>query len=474
MFSDPTIPVGNRIFRHSTQEFDQRLKYDYDTIEKLMEDERVSSVVALVASLARNAYKGPEILPKFRYSDTVLDDKESQALEEADKIARKLKFKQLTFDWAWELGSHGDLFEQIIKDEDGVVALKSLPLNATRVLANREQVVKLPANMQIIEEGIIAVKRNLNDVRPTIYGKGQYLHLSYKNRGVWRKDIDGIETYSIYSKPPIASLQRLAKWKEKTIENDILWKNKLLPRIEHILKMPGIVPSKYMGTQEEKIAAAKKDADKLANDFINNTKVMRPDDDLVHSDAVETKILEAKSTNYQKPNETISQINTFLNTTHAIPSGLLGGEAGPSVGIEISGIYASIRVDYIVSVIADGFTEILKSHLRRKVSNVGEDVIDRIYIHTDPSLSREKFERIKIAISMAATKQFTKREIRDVTGYAPIPQLPKEAMADIDVSNAKTTLRELESDNEKTVPSNGEMHNRTPQGKRNTMEEQRV
>lgn len=473
-FSDPTIPVGGRIFRQHTEEFFGELKYDYTTIEKLLEDERVYGIVALIASLVSKAYVGPELHPIDKYTDSELDEKERKALAEAEKVARsdRLNFKQLFFDIAWELASHGDAYEVIVKDGTGIQKLVSQPLNATRSLANREQVLKMPDNLQIIEENIIAVKRNMNDRQPVVYNEDQYIHFSFKNHGVWRKDIEGVDTYGIYSKPPIATLQRLVNWKKKTIENDILWKNKLLPRILHKLKMPSIVPSKYTGTPEEKISKAKTDADKLTNSFMEATKPIRPDDDMITSDAVDTSILEAKSANYQKPNETISQINTLINTPQGIPSGLLGGEAGASMGIELAGVFAGIRIDYIAKKIADGLTEVMKSHVRIAATSAGDEVIDRLYVHVDPALSVEKYEKIKTALSMSATQVFTKGEVRAAAGYARLPQLPKEAFPEVDPARVKQSLDDLTSDVKKEKPGN-QANNKSPQGDRNTMEDQR-
>lgn len=469
LFNDPSIPTGGRIFAMRTTEFHDDLKYDYKTIEDLMEDERVYSIVSMVSSMVAKSYMGPEIIPKDRYTDSKLDDKEKAAMASAEKFCRDMKCKELFFNWTWQLVSHGDLYERIIKTGKGIEELISLPLNSVRSLANEEQVRKLPQNLQIIEENMISVKRAINDPRPTIYKEGEYIHVSFKNHGVWRDDVEGMKTYGIYSIPPLAPLQRLVNWKRKTIENDIIWKNKLLPRILHKLKMPSIVPSKYTGTQQEKITAAKADAALLTDAFISSTKGVRPDDDLVISDAVDTSILEAKTVNYAQPNETISQINTFLNTPQGLPSGLLGGESGASMGVELAAIFAGIRVEYIAQKIAVEFAKLMKSHVRLSATSAGEETIDRLFIHVDPALSVEKFEKIKTAMSMAATGCFTKGEIRQATGYARLPQLEKEAFPEIDLSTVTKSLDDLNSNTKKEKPNTES--NTSPKGGRNTMDE---
>ena len=471
LYSDPSIPTGGRLFALRTTEFHDKLKYNYKDIEDLMEDERVYSIVSMVSSMVAKSYVGPELIPEDKYTDAKLDDKEKAAMKSAEKFCRDMKCKEeLFFNWTWQLITHGDLYERIVKTGGGISELISLPLNSVRSLANEEQIRKLPQNLQIIEENMISVKNAINDPRPTVYKEGEYIHVSFKNHGVWRDDIEGMKTYGIYSIPPLAPLQRLVNWKKKTVENDIIWKNKLLPRILHKLKMPSIVPSKYTGSQSDKIKAAKADAALLTDDFISSTKGVRPDDDLVISDAVDTSILEATSTNYAAPNETISQINTFLNGPQGLPSGLLGGESGASMGVELAAIFAGIRVEYLANKVAKAFTTIMKSHVRLAATSAGEDTIDRLFIHVDPALSVEKFEKIKTAMSMAATGCFTKGEIRQATGYARLPQLPKEAFPEIDLPTVSKTLADLNSNTKKEKPL-GQDNNRSPQGDRNTMQE---
>lgn len=456
----------------STTEFDTPLKYDYTTIEKLLEDERIYSIVALVASMVQKAYVGPELHPKDRYTDDKIDKNETKAINAAIKVSRDLKFREKCYDYTWQLVSHGDLFEQIIKTEKGITGLISLPLSSVRVLANESQIKSRGNGAQILVENLISVKKHDNDTNPPVFKEGDYFHLSFKNHAVWRKDIEDTDTYGIYSKPPIASLQRLVNWKKKTIENDIIWKNKLLPRILYKLKMPSIIPSKYTGSQTEKVQAATADAELLTTKFINTTKTLRPDDDLVISDAADAKMLESSSTNYQQPNDTISQINTFLNTPQGIPSGLLGGETGASMGLELAAIFSGIRVDYIVRKIVNVLDELMRSHVKIVATSATEEVIDRLFIHVDPSLTVEKFNKVKTALSMAATGQFTRAEIREASGYVRLPQLPEEAFVKISIGEANKSIQDQVANIEKEKDKSNE-NNRSPQAMRNLTESQR-
>ena len=473
MFADATIPAGGKIFRSSSVEFLIKLKYDYATIEKLLEDERVYSIVVMVASMVQKAYVGPEIRPAKRFQDVEFDDKEAKAMEAAIVVSEDLKFRQLCFDYAFQLVTHGDLYERITKDgTKGITKLTSIPLNSARSLANEGQAKMRAGGAQILEENFVSIMKTINDTNPEVLSleKNEYFHLSFKNHAVWRKDIQDSDSYGIYSKPPIATLQRLVEWKKKTIENDVIWKNKLLPKWVFKLKMPSIVPSKYTGTQSEKVSAAMADAELLTNQFINKTTTTRPDDDLVLSDAVDASVLEAKSTNYMKPNETISQINTILNSPQGMPSGILGDASGASVGLEIAAVFAGIRIDYIVRKIADKLTEVMKSHVRLVESAAGEDVIKRLFIHVDPSLTVEKFERVKTALSMAATGQFLSSEIREAAGYVRLPQLPADKFVKIAAGEFNKSVNDQVKNIAQEKTGSGK-NNQTPGGERNTMQE---
>ncbi len=467
--TDPTIPVSDRIYRLNTTEFTQPLRYDYATIEKLVSDERVYSIIALVSSMVEDAFMGAEIRPENRFKDDKLDTKEEKAIAAADDFCRNLSIRRRFFDYAWQIITHGDLFEKVtLNGFDGIIELKSLPLSSTRVLEKESQARTTGTQPQITEEKLILVKKTKNDINPIAYKEGEYIHISFKNHGVWRKDIAGSDTYNIYSIPPIATLQRLVNWKEKTIENDISWKNKLLPRWIHKLKMPSIVPSKYPGTPSEKITAAKADADKLTDSFKSGFQNLRPDDDLIISDAVDSKIEEAKSTNYMAPNETITQINNLLNGPQGLPNGALGAASGGSVGTELSGIFAGIRIRNVVNNIADALTILMKRHVLIVETGVGEEVVDRLFIHTDAALTVEKFEKMKTAISMVSTGVYTKGEIRKSTGHVRLPQLPEDQFPNSDqIGEGKEMLKKIEGDVKKEGTDSNQ-NNNSPQAERNT------
>ena len=419
---DTSIPRGGKIFKTHTTEFspDQEPDYDYSTIERIVADERVTSIVGLVCAMVEESYKRIELEPENDFEDYELDSVEIEMLKQAKIIAKKLDFRGKFHDYAWQLVTHGDVFERYeLKSDAKESVILPIPLNNVRVITERRQAEDGNSDL-IIDEQMIDIRNDDNADENEVLPKEKYIHLSIKNHGVWRKDKNGGDTFSIYSRPPVAVLSKLIDWKTKTIENDILWKNKTVPRVKHTLKMPAITPNRFQGTMEEKIKKAKDEAHKIIEDFINSTRDMRPDADVVTSDAVESGILEPKSTNYQKPNEVLNQINAAINTVHGIPEGLTGGK-DTSMSMESAGIFAGLRIKHISNKIALALERILKEQLL--ISGVGatEENIDRIVIRIDDSLTKELFDKFKIALSAKAVGVFTKQELRQLVGYSALP-----------------------------------------------------
>lgn len=464
-FSEESLPLSGRIFAAKTGEFNNELDMSYAAMLKLSSDERVESILNLVASTVQKSFSGVYIRPTDRYLDQVLDEKELEILNLCDKFIVDLKVKQLFFDYAYNITLHGDVFDRFSKTQSGITDLIPLPLNAISVIQDKNQDSNKGANIIVMEANFVQVRKPNNNGWDN-YPIDQILHISYNNRRVWRKDIEGRITFGIWSIPPMACLQHLVAWKKKTIENDIIWKNKLLPIRHFSLSMPGIVPSKYIGTQDQKIALATADGKKLINDFKESVKPETADSDLITSDTVKAEMLEAKSTNYHAPNETIDQINNFMNTPMGVPNSFLGGNSGASQGIEMSAIFNSIRIGKIAEDIATEITKVLKIHLIILKPGL-KDVIDRVAIHTNTTLSIEKFELSKTALAMSETGAVTSREIRESLGLAPIPLLPKEAFP-ISTGDTKASKKEMIKDIKAEGVKRG--NNDSPQGERNAME----
>ncbi len=471
LFEDGGLPLGGTLFGFKSEEFKSGYNYSYDAMTKMLEDERIYGIIALMSSWAQKSYSGVYVEQEDEFVDGVLTNDEKEAL----KIAKKwcddyINIRKLFFDYTWDIMLYGDVFELISKTTDGI-SLKSLPLrnlivtdSSTDTGLETRQITS-PKFVNVVEDKQtnIVEYHKIDDV----------LHLSYKNRAVWRKDRFKRDTYGIYSIPPFACLQYLIRWKQKSIENDIIWKNKLLPRIVYTLKMPSILANKFTGKDyEEKLQKAKDAGQKLFEEVKSSTRFDSPDQDLLLSDGIEAKILEPNTAKYHSPNELISQINQILNTPSGIPNGQLGGDGQQSGSAEMAAVFGGIRINKIVEDIAFNLSKIMQRHLRIKAPHLNSDVIDRIKIHANLSLNTEKYDIAKTVLAMAKSGIYTKGELRKASGYPRLAQLPKEAFPERMTNDVRDSAAQLMKDIESETPESSG-NNDDLQGKRNTTESQR-
>lgn len=473
-FGEGEIPVGGKLFKFKTKEFSDAPSDKYEDIEKLLLDERVYSIVALMAGLCQYAYKGPQLKPVDRYQDSELTKKEAKVLELADIFTGEtgLDFKTLVFEIAWNVILHGEERFYYAFDEEtkGVSDLVSVPLNASYFVEDKGQIKN--KTKQVHNANVLVVNKDNTTSDVDTYKLGEFEQIAYHKRGVWRKDIEGRQTYGVYSIVPGRCLQNIVKWKLKTMENDVAWKNKLLPRILHKLKM-GITSSEYPGaTKQEKNDAALKDAKKLIQNFKNATKIDTPDEDLIVSDGVDTSILEPSSTSYQDPNNTLMQINNSINTPFGVPPGQIGGASGPSLSSELDSIFETIRVETTVNAIAKVLGKVVRKHLRITNPSLSAE-IDRLYIHTDAKLPVHLHSLARSILALAKSGVIIKGELREIMGLPRLPQLPDEAFAKPGGDGLRISDKQTEKDLESEEPG-ANKNNDTPGGQKNTGENQRL
>lgn len=469
-YAGGTIPVGGKLFQTKSTEFSGNLSEKYEDIEKLLTDEKIYSLVALIASLVQYSYKGPHLQPVNKYEDDELTPNESKVLNLADKFADSingLDYSQLMFDIAWNIILHGEeIFIYKFGKEKQIVALQPVALNASYFVERKDQINNKETT--VYSDEILVVKKDGTDNNPDTYDREQFEHISYHRRSVWRKDIEGRTTFNVYSIVPAKCLQNLHKWKLKTMENDVIWKNKLLPRIKHTLDMGGINAAQYPGkTQSEKTAAALRDANKIIENFKNETKIDTPDEDLISSESVTTEMLESRSTNYQDPNKTLDQINDSFNTPFGVPNGQTGGNSGASMGVELDSIFESIRVDVIAKAIAKALGKAVRKQLI--INDPGlVDEINRIYIHVDTMLPVHKFTLARTVLALAKSGTVLKTESREMVGLPRLPQMKDELFI-----SSKDNSRDSEEQGEKDLlqeSAGKNSNNDSPRAKENTSE----
>ena len=475
-FATPgTIPIGDKIFQRNTVEFRDELGYDFGEIQRLLTDEKIYSLIALTASLVSSSFKGVSLLPESRYTDKELTPQEEEILTIADRFvgtAVGLNYKRLFFSLTWNIALHGDeiyIYEYgENENRPGISRLVPVPLDSAYFLDERRK--EQNPGETVYNDNILAIRDEQNNV--TYYEKEEFEHMSYQNHGIRRTDITGRTTFNVWSLSPGNTLRNMYKWKLKTMENDVAWKNKLMPRILHVLKMPDISPARYPGaTQQEKTKNAMEDAKKIMLEYKRQVANDTADADMIETDAVDTKILEANSTNYQLPNETITQINDSFNMPFGISNGQLGGQSGTSMAGELDSVFQSIRIDSISRTIADALGRTLRKQLI--IEKPGAiDIINRVYLHVNSMLPVHQHTTARALLDMSYSGVLLKTEMRELMGLPRVPQLPADYFADVQKNDAKDSPAEKQK-NETQTNESVSNNNGGPEAQRNTNREQR-
>lgn len=412
------------------------LEWKYVEMNKLMEDERIYSIVSLCASIARNAYKGIEILPEDSFDDKELTKSEKEAINEAEKFARKIDLHDFFFTYSWNVLAYGDYVEKMVIDSKGIQELVPLPLNNLTILESKDQLkvyenqLIYEANYYVISEEFVGVtgvpQANQSEARKSnVCPKEEIIHVSYNNRGQWRKDIRNRDTFGIYSYPPIAPLVRMKNWKDDTIETDKRWKKKLLPRDHWRVDVSDINPVTFLGTTpEEKLKNAKAEADKRMKAVADVADSPNPDQSVITTNSVESLILEPNSTSYVIPNQTIDQINESLGSTTGVPQAYLGGRSDGYAGLTSVNAINNIRMEVLVGKIKKAAERLIKKHLKIAHPDLGEEVIDRLTIQASTKSPQLDLEISKVILNYVGSGLFSAHELRKMAGYSNVVQEP--------------------------------------------------
>ncbi len=395
------------------------LPYTYTEMQKLMTDDRIYSIVCLMSSMVASCYKGIDILPEDYYTDNTLDDDERKIINEAIRFTREIDIEELFFTYTWNMLAYGDYVEKIIYDKNGIVRLEPLPLNNLIILDTESDTND--TERLITEKNFYYIK-NEADTKASVPIKAEdVIHVSYNNRGQWRKDRENRDTFNVWSIPPIAPLKALMDWKDNTIKMDIKWKQRMVPREHWQMDLDYIQPTNYTGTIEEKVQKAKEAITQEINNFKQEIDQPAPDQSIITTKTIEGNVMESSSTSYSAPNETLEQINNYLGTTTGIPDAYLGGKSDGYAGLSSVNIINGLRVEIISKKIKRELEKVIRKHLYLKQPGLASQ-IDRIIIQVSGNSVQLDLENSKVLMNFASSGLFSKEELRRKVGYGPTSQ----------------------------------------------------
>ena len=256
------------------------------------------------------------------------------------------------------------------------------------------------------------------------------MHISFDNRRKWTLDNMSRWTFNVWSHSPIETLRVLIEWKQNLIRNDIVWRNRLLPREHHKLDLSVYDPSKYTGTYATKIGAAKKDATGAITDYNDKIRRREADQGFTTGQNVDIGIIEPKSTSYTAPNLIIDQINSLISTPTGTPGALVGGESKGFTSLLHSSSFTAMRADVYAQRIISALEDLMKRHVRLVRPGMSDEIVNRLYIKNRLILDRDRTELAKIIAVLNETNVFTPPEIRNIWGLDPLTEQQAKEIAE--------------------------------------------
>jgi len=395
-------------------------------------DERLWSVIELTAIMIQKSLA--DVAIERTDVGVPLTNEEENALLEAKAIFKKLRFKRLAYNYSIDLWKYGDAVDRIGIGSKGITELEALPMNLLTAVERRDQIGKpLEWKDSVIRHpqwyAIDEMNTNVQ-VQERAIRKERIQHISFNPRRVWIKDNQQRWTFGVWSVPPITSLRVLIEWKHNIIKNDMIWRNRMLPRYHWMLDLSMYDPSKYTGTHDQKIASAELAAAAAVQGFNNGIAQLESDQGVTTGLNVKNEVIEPKSSNYSAPNAIIDQLNSLISTPAGVPGALVGGESKGFTSLLQSSSFTALRAEIYADVITEALTDLMKRHVSIVRPGIREEVVDRLYIRNKLILDRDKSENAKIIATLVGTNMFTIDEIRAIWGLDPMTE--KQAMSHLE------------------------------------------
>ena len=411
----------------------QRKSNRYTEADALVNmDERLWSVIELAAVMVRKSYNGISLKPEGNEPiPQNMSNAEENAILEAKDFADKLDIPGLLYTYTKDLWKYGDAVDKItFYGGSGVSKITPLPMNLVTAIDSRKQFQNaLSMDGEVIQDPrfyvVDEMNRNLR-VKDQIIPAGRILHISFDNRRQWLTDNIGRWTFNVWSHSPIETLKVLIEWKHNLIRNDLLWRNRLLPREHHKLDLSVYDPSKYTGTYSTKVTNAKSDATNAIKDYNDKIKRREADQGFTTGTNVDIDIIEPKSTNYTSPNSIIDQINSLISTPTGTPGALVGGESKGFTSLLHSSSFTAMRADIYAMRITSALEDLMKRHVALVRPGLKKEVVDRLFIRNRLILDRDRTELAKIIGVLTGTNIFTPSEIRQIWGLDPLTEAQAE------------------------------------------------
>lgn len=389
-------------------------------------ESEVAGSIERMASMVRDSYKGFVLKNPTRYDnlpDFKLDDVEvnssmfdvklsKEMLDVANHISDVIKINDLHETYAEILQLHGMLLlevsglSHVIIPNARATIIDTMDRSTGTVTDMKKQVIT-EANIIMVDERQSLTERKITN----------FIIKKYKDTPLSMKDKFGRDTYGIYAVSP---LQRalIPIWQKRLIIiNDLIWRNKNVPREHHTISTEAFNPLTYTGTPMDIKQAMDSDVSNTLLRYKSTVEDQPADMTYITTDAVEIKSIEHSGTSYMSPNELLAQISSQVWSALNVPKSIVEGSSQSTYASELLiSSYTSMRVKQMAEKIGEVIMENMK--LRLLAINPRYPV-DLLKIKYEFVLDNNKLESMKTAAVAASLNAYTRSEIREMGNSAP-------------------------------------------------------
>ena len=431
--SPPAIGAASILAGQLQEAIDLRGRKDrYTLADNLINtDERLFSAVELLALMIMKAVSGFTIRPEDT-DDKISTPSERKALKVAQDLYRKLNMPRLAYRYTKDLWKYGDAVDQI-KFGIGIEGLIPLPLFVISAVDKRSQIGETGGDFVISDPKFYAIDEQDGkvDIKTQVLRWDRVLHISFDSKRSWIRDNLGRWTFNVWSTAPINSLMGILLWKKILMNNDQIWRNRSMPREHHKLDLSSFDPSKFAGTHQEKLDAAKTAAETAISSYASVNARRSADQGFVTGMNVEIGYIEPKTTHYNDPSPIISQINTLIGGPFGTPGELLGGtDTGGATSLAQSSTFFALRAEMYLDPIREAFEILVRRHINMVEPGIDQKVVDRVVLKTRLILDKDRIELAQMISVLAGAKALTVTELREIWGLDPMTDEQELALTD--------------------------------------------
>jgi len=389
-------------------------------------DSELYGAIDRMARMVRHAYGGFVL-----HVGKSLDDRERELLDELHKFDQRWDVASIFQASADRLFTYGDDVS-LVTFRNGLHEWRYLPMEAVSAVEDRKQIGDVSAQVFKPE---IYVLNELNEQLRQTYPAEQIVHISLNNKAQPVYDVVGRYTFGVWSVSPLEPLKYDLLWKIAVKINDIIMRQKLVPRMHHKLDLSMFDPNSFPGdTQEARIQAARTAARSYVNKYKSEiaTSLKEVDKDFITSKDVEIDYVEPKRVTYIDPNPMMDQLNRSIYAVVGPVESAVTGRGARSYASEIAvGSYAILVAETVATTIKRKVLEVVRRHIKEKYTDGRfDDLLDKIDIKVRLAYGIQYGELIRQAAVLTATNCFTVDEIREMLGYEPLTDEQRQDIAE--------------------------------------------